>query len=772
MDDSASSSSSSSSSSSPFLNPNDSIVDADVQGISLLREIFPDESLKTLRAIHATRLSKCHEDSASYNSRGNYLDDEETTNTSPMPSAETSQLAEMEERVLQDHHHSMLLGERRSEEVYYFTAVVHRDPYAGGLGMTLEELPNGNVHVCGLKPIPKNPSAAAGIRRNDELIGVNGSAFATCFPLNSEYDRSNKTRMKQIVQAIQQSPSPIVLHVQRATTALSKSLLDASSQDDLNYIREQQQEEKQDPIHPFAKVLEKRKLLQSNRDVLATSNTIHKFVERARQWESTTTLTTPSTPHKVRKYGEQHQTFRDINTMDGIRQALSTRIVNYFVEDGNRIAYTIWVYDGESGKEWYAPLRYLEDFSDLRAAVLALIPQECDMKDLELPKTKSNWLMGSRRDTLDQKVLQENSRQLESFLRVLCRLMYSASAVNPNVTEIAIHVQSFLGTDTGLSEGTDNEMDHPSQSSRDSHTWNDCKLLKRGLQRYVWRLFQLDIMQEIVDSFVDSALARSPNLQEIEFLEAQGREKLKARSMEELEQIQLVLNELVNLILEGCQVDLKLIAQHQEYETMRTEIIENDSNWDRLVREAVREQVEIEVYVPLRSVVSRLLVNGWRHEDMEIQELNKRPQSRDTFGIPQSSFSPSHWESAAVILKRGVGNSTLPCAKLRAIVRAAREVSRLHVQEHEGQGLIGADNFLPIFVFCVVKANLERPCALLTACAGVLLTTLCDKPNAIGEIGYFLASFEAVIEHLREMNVDQENERMTTIPLAEISLNE
>ena len=35
-------------------------------------------------------------------------------------------------------------------------------------------------------------------------------------------------------------------------------------------------------------------------------------------------------------------------------------------------------------------------------------------------------------------------------------------------------------------------------------------------------------------------------------------------------------------------------------------------------RESVRDQVEIEVYVPLRTVVSRLLVNGWRHEDMEV----------------------------------------------------------------------------------------------------------------------------------------------------------
>ena len=72
-------------------------------------------------------------------------------------------------------------------------------------------------------------------------------------------------------------------------------------------------------------------------------------------------------------------------------------------------------------------------------------------------------------------------------------------------------------------------------------------------------------------------------------------------------------------------------------------------------------------------------------------------------------------QSVADILKQGVGNSTLPCAKLRAIVDAAREISELHVQEHNGNDLTGgADDFLPVFIFCVVQANLERPCALCT----------------------------------------------------------
>jgi hypothetical protein len=119
-------------------------------------------------------------------------------------------------------------------------------------------------------------------------------------------------------------------------------------------------------------------------------------------------------------------------------------------------------------------------------------------------------------------------------------------------------------------------------------------------------------------------------------------------------------------------------------------------------------------------------------------------------------------------LKEGVGLSTLPCAKLRAIVEAAREISRLYSSEHDvsehpvhsGERAadykhLGADDFLPIFIFCVIQAEMDRPCALV-----VLLRTLCDRINRIGEIGYYLASFEASISHIQELDLTEEREEM------------
>ena len=44
---------------------------------------------------------------------------------------------------------------------------------------------------------------------------------------------------------------------------------------------------------------------------------------------------------------------------------------------------------------------------------------------------------------------------------------------------------------------------------------------------------------------------------------------------------------------------------------------------DELFREAVREQTELEIYVPLRSTISKYLVYAWFNEDMELKHKTK-----------------------------------------------------------------------------------------------------------------------------------------------------
>lgn len=55
------------SSSDTELNPNSSALDADIEGISLLKEIFPDESINTLRQLHFSRVQRDHFDQKIHN---------------------------------------------------------------------------------------------------------------------------------------------------------------------------------------------------------------------------------------------------------------------------------------------------------------------------------------------------------------------------------------------------------------------------------------------------------------------------------------------------------------------------------------------------------------------------------------------------------------------------------------------------------------------------------------------------------------------------------
>lgn len=157
------------------------------------------------------------------------------------------------------------------------------------------------------------------------------------------------------------------------------------------------------------------------------------------------------------------------------------------------------------------------------------------------------------------------------------------------------------------------------------------------------------------------------------------------------------------------------------------------------------------------------------------QELRRHPQRY--FRIPAlQGKGLSKWDPVSHLLKN-VASSTLPSVKLRAIVDAASELFRLYrVASSSEDGArpvtnkreikdLGADDFLPIFIYCVVFAEMERPVAL---CA--LLRTLCDPINRMGEVGYYFASFEAAISHIREMDLSESREEMFS--LLSIPLNE
>ena len=697
--------------------------------------------------------------------------------------------------------HEHRYGNMISQSCTYCTKVVPRDA-AGGLGMTLISNENrSNIrlplirvgalsssdHACG-------PAFKADIRCNDILIGIDGVAFAeSC--LNTE------SLLRHAVTKIRSTPDPVVLHLIRETNVnttntnrsnkssdcqiLTPSLLDTS---DVNT----DDESSTAPVHGdvslhsdlscsqatlmiavpssntvrrFIQVLAHANVVSlRNDEQVRISNILDDFDHRAKQWDELSAFLNPSN--------------ETIISLVNVRKALSVRIVNIFDDDVGT-AYTIWVYDSESGKEWYAPVRYFRDFEDLRASVLPLYTSTIQRIHFPKPKGSTLDLFLRSPKRVESNIQRETkSRQLEQFLRVLCSIIYKEK-LHPYIAEVAIHVQSFLGCDarddtirhktTSLpkyvdfiksSVESDSEMNKGEQELLQMGT----RLrLKRALQCFTYRLFLLDELRQLVDRFVDRLRTSGPRLQDIEDLEAKGPNVLKARALADLRQIQSFLDKIQDMILEGCIDDFAEIAKKLEFIPIHALIFRNDNGsmyWDALVREAVREQVEVEIYVPLRSVVSRWLVNGWRHEDMEVyfrmNELRRRPP--EFFRLKNDELN-HNWSTVTKILSEGVGLSTLPCTKLRAIVEAAREIFRIIKPTDtkvDSNGVLGADDFLPIFIYCVVQAEMERPCALC-----VLLRTLCDPINQIGEMGYYLLTFEAAIKHCEEVDLtDHDREEM------------
>ncbi|CAM9571291.1 unnamed protein product [Phaeothamnion confervicola] len=178
-----------------------------------------------------------------------------------------------------------------------------------------------------------------------------------------------------------------------------------------------------------------------------------------------------------------------------------------------------------------------------------------------------------------------------------------------------------------------------------------------------------------------------------------------------------------------------------------------------MINGSVRRQVESDIFVPVMGQLYAQLASELRHQEARLQAAiqwaRRKPQS--FYGIPVSNISPSSWDSAVFHLS-GVSSATLPCAKLDALVATAHEIPALFQREHpRGESVgphgrlrpLGADSFLPIFIFVLVNSDLPD-----VATTAKLLEELCDPTKRLGETGYYVATFQAALEHVGALASD------------------
>ena len=620
------------------------------------------------------------------------------------------------------------------------------------------------------------PAFNGGIHPGDRIIGINGKPFILEQDGMFQNEIQSWTSMKAskrlsiAAQMISDSCDPIVLHILRSHKSRIKlsmnGKLNSTMQqknndlDNINLVDDNEWQVKREHqslssrimlpklVHPLAQALSSKGVIKSGYE-MKVSEMLAQYTNKALMWKSnfylrgltSGTLGYSQTNRRSKRiypvFQDTEDTF-DIEESSShmlehsiIRQALVCHVVNACVDD-NRLAFTIWVYDVESQTDWYAPVRFFQDFKDLRSAV------SCLHKSVErIPFPNYRWFHESEASS-SQSFREARCRELELFLREVCSLIYKHDYEPSCISEIALYVQTFLGCDTHIK----NQIDQTALFNKEVIE------LGSAVQLYTYRILLLPSMVTTITQFILGVKKRIVESDRSKTVSKTSDFAEKDKITSELSRINQFFTSIVKLILESCSKDFDVMVH-----TILPEA-EQLSEPRRTIQGAVRQQVEMHTYVPLRSVLSRIVVLGWRNEDNFFSKKQQQLQRKNQFffKIKGHHQSPSHWQSVVDILQKDVSQSTLPCVKLNAIVRAGKEIGRLSLAEsrEDTHTPLGADDFLPIFIYCVVRAKIKKPSAL-----NVLLRNLCDNDLLLGEVGYYLSSFEAVIAYIHEIDLSK-----------------
>lgn len=181
---------------------------------------------------------------------------------------------------------------------------------------------------------------------------------------------------------------------------------------------------------------------------------------------------------------------------------------------------------------------------------------------------------------------------------------------------------------------------------------------------------------------------------------------------------------------------------------LRNDIIESIS------RIAIRRQIEKEIYIPCSTSLHDIIQKSFQDKEHEfISKCNRliyQPQS--FYGIPTHSISPSSWEEVVNSLSR-LQNQSIPSDKLQLLVTSAKLIPITYAKEHASpkngtSKSLGADDLLPIFIYCLVMSRLSYHLLIISQ----ELDSLCDNEDRVSETGYYLATLQAAIFHIMEID--------------------
>lgn len=177
------------------------------------------------------------------------------------------------------------------------------------------------------------------------------------------------------------------------------------------------------------------------------------------------------------------------------------------------------------------------------------------------------------------------------------------------------------------------------------------------------------------------------------------------------------------------------------------------------VSNLVRMEAEELLYLPLSDMLvptmAATLVEKSGELSASIAQVRGLPQT--SFNIPLSKLSISSWESVIHIFNK-IDSADLPMHKLEYLVAAAKQVHFLFSEEQKilsggtaTDKVLSGDDFLPIFIYIVAHSSVENIALSLE-----IMVQFCDPNVRLGEVGYYLACFEAATSHLLDDTTEEE----------------
>lgn len=410
-----------------------------------------------------------------------------------------------------------------------------------------------------------------------------------------------------------------------------------------------------------------------------------------------------------------------------IRYAVVIRVVD--VDAQSR--FVIRVEDAETQKRW----EVLKTFREMQQFYVQV--KQLTLDDAPVKKTLWGTFRGLRNYRLPKKFLhfrgalsQQRRVVFDSFLRQTAALV-SPAPLGPRRRRAVLLLQEFVGVH------------------------RHCDVFDRGGCNCFFVKNQVNATQLVAEIFASPSHAVAKECDHfVAAMTANTRDdrhsfmaERKARAI--LRTVARKMNEIRHSMLKDELLVRELASARDEM---------GDSDYDDFldeVRHAVSGFVQKSVYVPLEDHVYESLhaITSEGEENRlkgKIKILQTKPQS--FFGIPTHVISSNDWEDARREMRR-VNDYSLPLDKLKCIVRAAAAIfhSRLH-QTRSGSSLtsvedvepsLTTDEFIPVNLFVLVMSNMGN--LLLTR---ELLRLMCDFDDVTGEIGYYLTSFEVVVDLL------------------------